>query len=432
MNTKNEYMNKLCDLRKDKLYSSLSVEHRENIDKIATKYRFSFQEFKSFTQYICDINLWQKPSLIEWWLEKEKNTQGNLPQVKKKLFKELSDLLASYQVELKEYKPSPPKKVSPKLKIETKHTTDKISGLCPVASDKTVCCNLRTIDVVQNCGFGCSYCSIQSFYEEDEIIFESNLDKKLSQIPIDPERFYHFGSGQSSDALLWGNKENILTHLFNFATKHPNILLELKTKSANTESILNLDIPGNVVVSWSLNPEKVILNEEHLTASLESRLNSARIIANHGVKVAFHFHPLIYYQGWDLDYQDIAHQIMKQFRQDEVLFISMGSLTLPKTTISKIRLLGHETKVLQMPMVSNPEGKLTYPDEIKHKLFQRVYESFQKWHDQVFFYLCMEEEKFWQKLFGFAYPTNDHFEQEFGKQVTMKLNQSLEPIKENT
>lgn len=42
-------------------------------------------------------------------------------------------------------------------------------GLCPVASEKTRCCNLLTLDAVESCGFDCSYCSIQSFYNQNTI-----------------------------------------------------------------------------------------------------------------------------------------------------------------------------------------------------------------------------------------------------------------------
>ena len=44
-----------------------------------------------------------------------------------------------------------------------------ILGDCPVASDKTRCCNLKTLDSVINCGFDCSYCTIQSFYKDGKV-----------------------------------------------------------------------------------------------------------------------------------------------------------------------------------------------------------------------------------------------------------------------
>ncbi|NIV72697.1 MAG: hypothetical protein GWN44_08470, partial [Calditrichae bacterium] len=74
-------------------------------------------------------------------------------------------------------------------------------------------------------------------------------------------------------------------------------MLEFKTKSNNIRYFLENETPNNIVCSWSLNTSVIIENEEHFTASLEQRLQAARTIADYGIKVAFHFHPLVYYQG---------------------------------------------------------------------------------------------------------------------------------------
>jgi spore photoproduct lyase len=65
----------------------------------------------------------------------------------------------------------------------------------------------------------------------------------------------------------------------------------------------------------------------------------------------------------------------------------------------------------------DPHGKLTYSDEIKTRLFQAVYESLRPWHGKVFFYLCMEKAEIWESVFGWAYGSNEEFEQDFGRQV---------------
>ena len=127
---------------------------------------------------------------------------------------------------------------------------------------------------------------------------QDQVKEKLDAIEIDPHRFYHFGTGQSSDSLVWGNRNNILSAHCEFARAHPNILMEFKTKSDNISFFLKNNLPANIVCSWSLNTPTVIENEEHFTASLESRINAARQLAERGIKVAFHFHPMVWYDGW--------------------------------------------------------------------------------------------------------------------------------------
>ncbi|MCH7681191.1 hypothetical protein IID10_17800, partial [candidate division KSB1 bacterium] len=255
----------------------------------------------------------------------------------------------------------------------------------------------------------------------DKFIFDAGFAEKLKSIDLEPDRFYHFGTGQSSDALLWGNRDGILDALCKFAADNPNILLEFKTKSNKVRYFLENEVPHNIVCSWSLNPPTIIQNEEHFTANLNERLEAARLVADRGIKVSFHFHPMVYYQGWERDYPRITSRLTNDFSPGEVLFISFGSITLIKPAIKKIRKLGNSTKILQMEMVPDPHGKLTYPDKIKIDMFSSMYHSFQAWHDKVFFYLCMEKTSIWEKSFGYVYGSNEEFEKEFGAKTMCKL-----------
>jgi len=174
---------------------------------------------------------------------------------------------------------------------------------------------------------------------------------------------------------------------------------------------LDHDIPPNVQCTWSLNPQIIVENEEHYTASLEKRLQAAERVAQKGLKIGFHFHPMIYYDDWQEEYPAIARSIMQRFDPQSVLFISMGSVTMIKPVIKQIRRRGFKTKILQMELVPDPHGKWTYPDDIKIEMFRTMHQAFAPWHDTVFFYLCMEKASIWENSLGYVYPNNDLFEQ---------------------
>ena len=157
-----------------------------------------------------------------------------------------------------------------------------------------------------------------------------------------------------------------------FAKTNPNIILEFKTKSNNISHLLNTNIPKNVFVSWSLNPQIFIDNEEHGTASLEERLNSAKKLSDKGVLVGFHFHPIVYYEGYEDDYKNIVKKVMSMFHPSQVAMISMGTLTFIKPAINKLRSTGLKSKVLQIPM-EDAVGKSSYTKEVKKEIFSNVY-----------------------------------------------------------
>jgi len=302
-------------------------------------------------------------------------------------------------------------KIKPhKIKIEER-TKDSLGfGACPVASEKTRCCNLLTLDAVESCGFDCSYCSIQSFYNEGKITFDKDFRSKLDAIELDPNELYHIGTGQSSDSLMWGNRYGVLDALVEFARKNPNVLLEFKTKSDNISYFLeHKDLPKNLLLTWSLNPQVIIDNEEHLTASLEERLKSARKIADLGLLVGFHFHPMIYIKDFQKHYGEVFSKLLEMFKVDEVALVSLGTLTFIKPVIKKIRSREFKSKILQIPF-ENASGKASYPLDIKREMFKFAYESLKPWQKEVYFYMCMEDKSLWKDVFGYEYPTNESFE----------------------
>ena len=302
----------------------------------------------------------------------------------------------------------------PPLHVVAGDPDEDVFGDCPVRSERTLCCNLKTIDAVKNCAFGCSYCTIQTFYG-DRVALDPDLGAKLRRMDLEPGRFYHIGTGQSSDSLVWGNRGGILDDLCGFAEQQPDVLLEFKTKSANVTWFLEPGrrVPPNVVCSWSLNTDPVVEHEEHFTASLEQRLRAARRVADRGVKVAFHFHPMVHYAGWEHDYPALAARLMEQFDRSEVLFVSFGSVTFIKPVIRQIRRRGEPTRILQTHLVKDPHGKLTYPDDLKVEMFQTMYRALAPWRGHVFMYLCMEKPAIWDRAFGWRFASNEEFEQAF-------------------
>ncbi|MCP4295090.1 MAG: hypothetical protein GY786_05750 [Proteobacteria bacterium] len=404
--------------KENKLFKQLPAESQNFLLGIAEEFRFTFQEFRKVVEFERDLQMWDEPSVQSWWESRYGGKTGN----KKSILANLE----SYIDDLKDLTCYIDTGVSPKpitkqdSTVHIKRSDKIIEGDCPVASEDTVCCNLKTIDAVENCGFGCSYCTIQTFYHQ-QINFDADLRKKLDQIKVDPDKYTHFGTGQSSDSLAWGNRNRILDDLCYFADLHPNILLELKTKSANMVYFRDHNIPENIVLTWSLNPQIVIDHEEHFTASLEQRLKAAKEASDLGIKIGFHFHPMMYYSGWEQDYKAIASYIIDNFDSSKVLFISFGTVTLIKPVIKKIRQLGNQTKILQMPFEKDPKGKYTYPDRFKIELFNLMIEAFSDWSKQVFFYLCMEKASIWNQTFGYAYPTNEDFERSFGRQMMKKI-----------
>jgi len=415
-----DYRAKFDKYSKDTSFGRLGEGEQVFIRGMAEALRFTFQELRQVSEAALDLRMWKEEPLAAWWAGLASDVEA-LGITKARFFQRLNDRMAALRASAKAFPEEGMRRPEiASLKPVTVSSERNVMGMCPVASEETMCCNLRTIDAVQNCGMGCSYCTIQTFYG-DRVTFDADLPAKLAAIELEPDRFYHIGTGQSSDSLMWGNKHGMLDDLCDFARANPNILLEFKTKSTNVSYFLKAKPPANIVLSWSLNTPAIIRNEEHFTADLPRRLEAARRVADRGIAVAFHFHPMVHYQSWREDYRSLAATVTDGFDPEQVLFFSMGSVTFIKPVMKAIRDRGRDTKMLQMELVAGPKGKLSYPAELKREMFSHMYRAFEPWHGRVFVYLCMEGADFWRSTFGSCYDSNEEFEADFGHCVREKL-----------
>lgn len=415
MSEKIDYSIKLTKFLASIPLTHLGPSEKDFIINKARDYRLTFQELRKFVETFTDLIMWKEAQNI---YPLEASSKRDFLDSIENYWKKLKDEPKSYH-NFQVPRPNKIKNITFKTTSSEKNRT--ILGKCPVASEKTLCCNLQTLDAINNCGFECSYCSIQSFFPHNTVTYEESLKNKLEQLNIEPNKIYHIGTGQSSDSLLWGNKGGILDSLVSFAQRNPNVILELKTKSKNIAYFLQNTIPKNIIVTWSINTNTIIENEEHNTANLEERLRSARALADKGILVGFHFHPIIYYHNYEKEYEEVIQRILKNFTHEQIALVSLGTLTFTKPVIKEIRKKKIFSKILQMPL-EEASGKMSYPQSIKIEMFKNIYQKFSAWHKDVFFYLCMENKELWPIVFNKSYSSNEEFENEMKKSYMKKIN----------
>src|SRR5690606_16173990 len=119
------------------------------------------------------------------------------------------------------------------------------------------------------CDMNCSYCYLQSFINSPVTTLYSNIDKALDELReiglSSAGQKIRIGTGETVDSLSMDELTLHSRRLIEFFKDYPQWTLEFKTKSAKVDQFLDCTHSGNVVVSWSMNPQNVIQSEEHLT-----------------------------------------------------------------------------------------------------------------------------------------------------------------------
>ncbi len=288
---------------------------------------------------------------------------------------------------------------------------------CP-GSEGQVCCNYFVINFASNCPMECSYCYLQDYLAHNPLLkVFSNVNDLLEEAHqlLSKHRrfFFRIGTGEITDSLALDPYIGYSAEIVPFFAEQPNALLELKTKSDRVEGLLGLDPKGRVVVSWSMNPQRVIDADEHLTASFDERLMAARRCQEAGYRLGFHFDPIIEYAGWEKDYGEMVERIFATVDYRRIAWLSMGVLRNTPSLKRIMRQRFPSTRLLSGEQVSCPDGKMRYFQPLRVSMYRKMLRWIRNASPTVFVYLCMESREVWEQVFGFA----PSCEKELGNQM---------------
>lgn len=271
---------------------------------------------------------------------------------------------------------------------------------CPGAKPGLLCCNYFVLNWGLQCDMNCSYCYLQSFINNPVMTLYSNLDEALEELneihgTLKDTRL-RVGTGETVDSLsldpLTGNAERMIIAFRDF----PNWTVEFKTKSALVDQFLHVPHAGNAIVSWSLNPNRIIAAEEHGTASLEDRLAAAERCLAHGFPIAFHIDPIIWHPNWEESYFELVDEICQRFRPEQIPYLSLGALRFQPDQRHMMReRFGMQSLVLRNEMHPGQDGKLRYSQDLRRKMFDLIQKRFMDNSANWKIFLCMETPETW-------------------------------------
>jgi DNA repair photolyase len=291
---------------------------------------------------------------------------------------------------------------------------------CPGTSNH-ICCGYYVINAVTNCPMDCSYCVLQGYLNNPFLTLYTNWNDLLQEIDDflsrDQQSLLRLGTGELSDSLALEPIFPVSRFLIEFFSKRQKAILELKTKSPNIDSLLGLDHQGKTVISWSVNPPKMIEREEMRTAPLEERIVAARKCQEKGYPLGFHFDPILYHEGWEKEYQETILQLFKQIDPRRVAWISLGGFRYPPHLKAIAEERFPKTEVFLGELFPGRDGKFRYLKEIRVDMYRKIAGWLKQVDPGLFIYLCMESKEVWERVFGWAPSNSFHLNQMFEERV---------------
>ncbi len=159
-------------------------------------------------------------------------------------------------------------------------------------------------------------------------------------------------------------------------------------------------------MSWSLNTTKVIKNEERGTTSLALRLKAASKCESWGYPLAFHFDPIVIYDGCEKEYREVIEMIFSHISPENIVWISLGTFRFLPALKPIIEKRFPSSCIVYEEFITGLDGKMRYFKPIRIKIYQKIISWIREFAPDVCLYFCMEDDEVWEKCLGFI--PSDH------------------------
>jgi spore photoproduct lyase len=287
---------------------------------------------------------------------------------------------------------------------------------CP-GSPRVICCNYMILNTCFNCLYNCAYCYLGSYLNSfgiTQFINTEELYESLRELVNNGGgRVYRIGTGEFTDSLMYDPLTGIGRDLIGITSPFKNVMLELKTKSGNVDHLLDVRERGSAVLSWSLNTGRNIGLYENDSASLDERLAAAGKASSAGYFTAFHFDPIIIYDGWMDDYKNTIDRLFREVDPEKIVWISLGGFRFMPDFRDVLRESGRYNGLASGEMFPGIDGKLRYLKRNRVNMYRTMKSYIEKHRGRPFIYLCMESADVWRSVFGREYSSSDDLDRDF-------------------
>ncbi|MFH1440982.1 MAG: spore photoproduct lyase family protein [Candidatus Omnitrophota bacterium] len=268
---------------------------------------------------------------------------------------------------------------------------------CP-CTKLAIGCGYNVFNLGFGCVFDCTYCFLQDYANFPGIVLPANIGSFFDRFSSYSNARMRIGTGEFSDSLALDDITGYAPAIIEFFRKHKKAIFEFKTKSVNVENLLKTAQAGNIVVSWSLNPQKIIDDNEFFTPSLKQRINAACKCVQAGYKVGFHFDPVIYFSGWENEYAKLLDELFNKIKPKYIAWISLGSFRFRPTLKTVIEKRFPANMILDEELLPGYDQKLRYPYSLRLGVYKKMLDMFIKHGAGQKVYLCMEDMLMWKDL----------------------------------
>ncbi len=221
------------------------------------------------------------------------------------------------------------------------------------------------------------------------------------QILFSKKKLTRIGTGEFTDSLIWESWTDLSRFLVTSFSTQSHAVLELRTKTTAIERLGRLRHNRKTIVAWSLNTDQIIRDEELRTAPLFARLNAAAKCESWGYPLAFHFDPIVIYDGCEADYRQVIEALFSRISPDNIAWISLGTFRFIPSLKTIIQKRFPKSKIIYGEFIPGLDGKMRYFKPLRIELYCKIVSWIREIAPDLLIYFCMEDDEVWKRAFDF-------------------------------
>ena len=220
-----------------------------------------------------------------------------------------------------------------------------------------------------NCIYNCDYCYLQGMYPSGNLVVFVNEDdffaatkRAIEGRPFPDEPLYLCIS-YDTDLLAYENIVPYCERFIEFTRTQDDLLIEIRTKSANWKALADVSPCRRVILAWTLSPGSVAKKYEKPTPGLEHRIRAIKRCLERGWQVRLCFDPVLRIDGWEATYKEFFREVFSALPARSIRDVSLGVFRMNAAFFKRIRNQRSDSDILYYPfeskssLVSYPEGE---------------------------------------------------------------------------
>jgi len=231
---------------------------------------------------------------------------------------------------------------------------------------------------VMNCIYDCEYCYLQGMYPSGNMVVFVNLEEIFEQVEMLLKKHpVYLCVSYDTDLLALEHILGYAGEWFHFASEHPDLTIEIRTKSANISVFDRIRPIDNAILAWTLSPERLTELYEHHAPSFHQRLNCIEKAVLKGFNVRLCFDPMLYCRDWKEQYREMINTVFAKIPADRIKDVSIGVFRISQDYMKKMRKQAKDSPVIQFPF-ENDNGVYHYSSELTKEMISFACELIEK------------------------------------------------------